>query len=166
METSLRSDPRQWGNAIIGHWKSIAGGSGAGVMFLIASLWVGGYWLRILGFVTLLVSFVYATFLVWRDEHRKTIGKQRRSILNNVVDLPEPKIMVLGETRPDEICGLIAMSDQFGSEEDVVWVCNQLNDHGHVDPFGILGAMFKPDLMVSVSNFFKMRGFARRRFAR
>jgi hypothetical protein len=28
----------------------------------------------------------------------------------------------------------------------VVWVCKQLDEHGHVDPFDILGAMFEPGL--------------------
>jgi hypothetical protein len=30
------------------------------------------------------------------------------------------------------------MSDEFGSEEDVEWVCRQLDEHGYSDPFGIL----------------------------
>jgi hypothetical protein len=103
-----------------------------------------GDWLPVLSWGILAVSFVGASFATWRDEYRKTIGKERRSILNRVVDLLDPKVTVRGEQRPDEICALIAASHEFGSEEDVVWICKQLNDHGHVDPFGILGGMFEP----------------------
>ena len=124
----------------------MAGGAAVSVIFLIASILSGGYWLRILSLVTLFGSFVCATFLAWRDEHRKTIGKERRSILNTVVALLRPKTTVVGVETPDEIRALIAVSDEFGSEEDVVWVCKQLDEHGHVDPFGILGAMFEPGL--------------------
>jgi hypothetical protein len=142
METSLRSDLCEWSKAIIHNWIAIAGGAVVAVIFVIASIWVGGYWLRILSLVTLLGSLVCATFLAWRDEHRKTIGKEWRSILNKVVELTAG----IGITTADPIVGLIKYSDEFGSEEGVEWVCRQLDEQGHGDPFAIIGggAVFKP----------------------
>jgi hypothetical protein len=92
----------------------------------------------------LAVCFVSATFLAWRDEHRKTIGKERRSILNKIVERSRHRSPTLGLVEPAPICELIELSDEFGSEEDVVWVCNQLDQHGHIEPFGLLGGMFEP----------------------
>jgi hypothetical protein len=142
--SSLWSDLSQWLKAIVHHWIAIAGGAAVAVIFLIASIWVGGDWLRFLSVLALFGSFVCATFLAWRDEHAKTIGKERRSILNNVVDFLRPKVTVLGSERPDEICALIEVSDDFGSEEDVAWVSQQLDEHSHIDPFAILGTMLEP----------------------
>jgi hypothetical protein len=132
-------DLRQWFKAIFRHWKSLAGGSGASVILLIASIWAGGYWLAVLGLVTLFVSFFPATFLAWRDEHRKTIGKERRLILNKVVELSSS-----GNT--DILGALIKVSDEFGSEEDVEWVCQQLDDQDDYDPFLVIceAAGFEP----------------------
>ena len=141
---SLWSDLWQWLKAIVHHWIAIAGGTAVAVIFLVASIWAGSNWLRVLSMLTLFGSFVCATFLAWRDEHGKTIGKERCSILNNVVDLLQPKPTVMGVERPAEIRALIAVSDDFGSEEDVAWVCQQLNEHGHIDPFGILGTVLEP----------------------
>jgi hypothetical protein len=72
--------------------------------------------------VILAACFIWATFLAWRDEHRKTIGKNRRSILNRVVDLLRPEVTIVGVRQPDEIYALIQVSEDFGSEEDVEWV--------------------------------------------
>jgi hypothetical protein len=44
----------------------------------------------------------------------------------------------------DNIVAIIELSDEFGSEEDVERVCQQLDEHGHGDPFGILHEMFEP----------------------
>jgi len=57
-----------------------------------------------------------------------------------------PEVTVVGVRKLDEICALIAVSEEFGSEEDVEWVCQQLDEQGHVDPFAILGGggVFKP----------------------
>jgi hypothetical protein len=143
MKSSLWSDLWQWFKAIIRHWTKIAGGAAFAVVILVCSIWFGD-WLRLLGLAILLIALACATFLAWRDEHRKTIGKDRRLILNNVVALLEPKVTLTGLERPEEICALIAVSDQFGSEEDVAWVCNQLDEHGHIDPFGILGTVLEP----------------------
>lgn len=139
METSVWSDLRQWVKAIIRHWRVTAGGSTVAVIFLVASIWVGGYWLRILSGVTLFVSFLWATFLAWRDEHRKMIGKVRRSILNKVVECSASE-------NPDILGALIKVSHEFGSEEDVEWVCRQLGEHHDYDPFEILpaGAVIDP----------------------
>ena len=38
----------------------------------------------------------------------------------------------------NHIVALIDASDVFRSEEDVEWVCQQLDEHGHGDPFGAL----------------------------
>jgi hypothetical protein len=138
MKTSLWSDLWQWFKAIIRHWIAVAGGAGAGVISLIATIW-GSDWLRLLGLAILAVSLASATFLAWRDEYRKTIGKNRRSILQKVVEIVNSP-----QRNVDHIVAVIELSDEFGSEEDVEWVCRQLDEHGHVDPFGILHEMFEP----------------------
>jgi hypothetical protein len=78
-------------------------------------------------------------FLAWRDEHRKTIGKERRSILNKIVELNSS-----GNT--DIFGALIKVSDEFGSDEDVEWVCQQLDEQCDYDPFAIIcsGAVWDP----------------------
>jgi hypothetical protein len=144
METSFRFDLWQWLKAIIRHWIAIAGGAAVAVILLIGSIWAGGNWLRVLSALTLFGSFLCATFLAWRDEHRKMIGKERRSIPTQVVDLLAPKSTVMGLEQPDEICALITVSEELGSEEDVLWVCNELDQNSYVNPFAILGAMFEP----------------------
>jgi hypothetical protein len=65
------------------------------------------------------------------------------------------------ENKPEQTClgALIRVSDEFGSEEDLTWVCQELDEQGPGDPFRIIGAEFKPGgLMVSDSSFFRMRG--------
>jgi hypothetical protein len=142
METSLCSDLWQWVKAIFHHWKSVAGGSGAGVTLLIASIWAGGYWLRILGLVTLFGSFVWATFLAWRDEYRKTLGKKRRRLLEEAVQLINNNLHLIDMF--DSLGAVIRLSDKFQSEEDVEWVCQQLDERGHINPFGVLAETFEP----------------------
>jgi hypothetical protein len=137
MEASVWSDLWQWRKAIFHHWIAVTGGAAVAVIFIIASLWAGGNWLRVLSGVTLFGSFIWATFLTWRDEHRKTVGKERRLILQKAVGIANSKNV-------DHIVALIELSDEFGSEEDVEWVCQQLDEHGHGDPFGILHGMFEP----------------------
>ena len=140
VETSLWSDLWQWFRAIIRHWIAIAGGAAVAVIFLVATIWGGGgYWLQILSAVTLFVSFVYATFLAWRDEYRKTLGKERRRLLEEAVELVINKPLGL-----DSLGGVIRLSDKFRSEEDVEWVCQQLDERDHLDPFGVLGETFQP----------------------
>jgi hypothetical protein len=133
-QSSFKSDFWKWLKALVRHWIALAGCALFTVFQLCYFIWRGD-WLPVLSWGILAVSFVGASFATRRDEYRKTIGKERRSILNRVVDLLDPKVTVRGEQRPDEICALIAASHEFGSEEDVVWICKQLNDHGHVDPF-------------------------------
>jgi hypothetical protein len=139
METSVWSDLWQWVKAIFHHWIAVAGGAAVAVIFLVASIWNGDvYWLRILSEVTLFGSFVWATFLAWRNEYRKTVGKERRLILQKAVENMNRSLV------NDDIVAIIELSDEFGSEEDVEWVCRQLDEHGHGDPFGILHEMFEP----------------------
>jgi hypothetical protein len=140
METSLWSDLWQWLKAIIRHWIAIAGGAAVAVIFLVASIGGGGgYWLRILSALTLFGSFVYATFLIWRDEYRKTLGNERRHLLEEAVELLNNKPLGL-----DSLGAVIRLSDKFRSEEDVEWVCQQLAERDHLDPFGVLGESFQP----------------------
>jgi len=139
VETSLLSDLLRWFKAIIRHWIAIAGGTAVAVIFLIASIWGGGNWLRVLSLVTLFGSFVCATFLAWRDEYRKTLGKDRRRLLEEAVDLLNNKPEGL-----DSLGAVIRLSDKFRSEEDVEWVCQQLDERDHLNPFGVLGASFEP----------------------
>ncbi len=137
METSVWSDLWQWFRAIVRHWIAVAGGAAVAVIFLVASIWGGGNWLRVLSLVTLFGSFICATFLAWRDEHRKTIGKERRLILQKAVEIMNSSL------RNETLTAIIELSDEFGSEEDVEWVCKQLDKHGHGDPFGILQDTFE-----------------------
>jgi hypothetical protein len=138
METSLRSDLWQWFKAIVRHWIAIAGGAVAAVISLLVSIW-GGDWLRLLSLAILAASLASATFLAWRDEYRKTIGKERRRILEEAVQLLNDK-----PEEVDSLGAVIRLSEKFGREEDVEWVCQQLDEHGHLDPFGVLGESFEP----------------------
>jgi hypothetical protein len=133
---SLWSDVREWLKAIIHHWVASAGCALVAVFQICYGIWHRD-WPPALSWAILAACFVWATFLAWRDEHRKTIGKERRSILNKVVELRAGK-------RPDLLAALINVSDEFGSEEDVEWVCQELDEQGHGDPFRIIGAAFKP----------------------
>jgi hypothetical protein len=53
-------------------------------------------------------------------------------------------VEIVNSRNVEHIVAVIELSDEFGSEEDVEWVCEQLKEHGHGDPFGILHEMFKP----------------------
>ena len=145
VERSIWSDLRQWLQAIIHHWVASAGCALVAVFQICYGIFRRD-WPPILSWMILAACFLLATFLAWRDEHRKTIGKDRRSILNKIVDLSRPELTVVGVRKLDEICALIAVSEEFGSEEDVEWVCQQLDEQSHVDPFAIIGggALFKP----------------------
>jgi hypothetical protein len=48
------------------------------------------------------------------------------------------------ENKPEQTClgALIRVSDEFGSEEDLTWVCQELDVQGPDDPFRIIGAEF------------------------
>lgn len=138
METSLRSDLWKWLQALIRHWVAIAGCALFAVFQICYAIWRRD-WLPVLSWGILGVSFVGATFATWRDEYRKTIGKQRRRILEEVVQLLNDK-----PEEVDSLGAVIRRSDKFRSEEDVEWVCQQLDEHGHLDPFGVLGESFEP----------------------
>jgi hypothetical protein len=128
MKTPIWTDLRQWLKAIIHHWF-------ASVSCALIAIFQIGYgilhrdWPPVFSWAILAACFVSATFLAWRDEHRKTIGKERRSILNEVVELKESGIGV------DLLGALIKVSEEFSSEEDVEWVCAQLDAQGQGDPF-------------------------------
>jgi hypothetical protein len=85
--------------------------------------------------------YIVAAFIVWRIEHTKVRGKDRRQMLTNVMDLVDE---VSIWKRPDgnvaryeTIGALIHLSEDFGSEGDVVWVCNELqHTELNSDPFG------------------------------
>jgi hypothetical protein len=49
------------------------------------------------------------------------------------------------ENEPEQTClgALIRVSDEFGGEEDLKWVCKELDQQGPGDPFRIIGAEFK-----------------------
>jgi len=137
-QTSTWSDLLQWLKAIIHQWFAIAGGTVVAVFQICYAIFRRD-WPPVLGWAILAACFVWATFEAWRDEHRKTIGKERRSILNKVVEL-------ITTTNIDVLGALIRVSDEFGSEEDVAWVCQQFDEQGRYDPFGVIvaGAVFEP----------------------
>jgi hypothetical protein len=136
---SVWSDLYPWFKAIIHHWVASAGCALVAVFQICYGIWRHD-WPPGLSWAILAACFVWATFLAWRDEHRKTIDKERRSILNKIVELRE------GVIKPDPLGALIKVSDEFVSEDDVEWVCQQLDEQGHGDPFAIIGggALFKP----------------------
>ncbi len=53
-------------------------------------------------------------------------------------------VEIVNSRNVEQIVAVIELSDEFGSEEDVEWVCEQLDEHGHGDPFGILHDTFEP----------------------
>lgn len=138
METWLLSDFWKWLKAIMTHWIARIGGPLVAAFQIFYGIWRRD-WPPALGWAILAGCFVWATFLAWRDEHRKTIGRERRLILNKVIDL-------ISESGTDVLGALIRVSDEFGSDEEVAWVCQQLDEHGHYDPFGVIPvtAVFEP----------------------
>jgi hypothetical protein len=138
LKTSNWADLGQWLKALTRHWIARIGGPLIAAFQILYGIWRRD-WPPALGWAILAGCFVWATFLAWRDEHRKTIGKNRRSILQKAVE-----IVNSSHRNVDHIVAVIELSDEFGSEEDVEWVCQQLDEHGHGDPFGILHEMFEP----------------------
>jgi hypothetical protein len=139
MKTSNWADLGQWLKALTRHWIARIGGPLVAAFQILYGIWRRD-WPPALGWAILAGCFVWATFLAWRDEHQKTIGKARRAILNEYVDVmqnAEPGWFV------DPVVTLIKLSDSLGSEEDVEWVCEQLDQHGHGDPFKIIDWGFK-----------------------
>ena len=137
MEATLRSDFWKWLKALVRQFVAIAGCALFAVFQICYAIWRRD-WLPVLSWGILAVSFVAAKFATWRDEYRKTIGKHRRRILEEVVQLVNDK-----PEEVDSLGAVIRLSDNFRSEEDVEWVCQQLDESGHIDPFGVLGASFE-----------------------
>jgi len=139
LKTSNWSEFGQWLKALTSHWIARIGAPLIAAFQILYGIWRRD-WPPALGWAILAGCFIWATFLAWRDEHRKTIGKHRRTILNEYVDILQnagPRFFV------DPVATLIKLSDRFGSEEDVEWVCEQLDQHGHSDPFKIIDWGFK-----------------------
>jgi hypothetical protein len=136
MHTSLWPDLRQWLQSIIHHWIASAGCALVAVFQICYGI-LRRDWPPALSWAILALCFIWATFLAWRDEHRKTLGKNRRSILQKAVEIMNSRNV------EHIVVALIELSDEFGSEEDVEWVCQQLKERGHGDPFSIL-EMFEP----------------------
>jgi hypothetical protein len=86
MKISLWSELWQWLKALIRHWIAIAGCALFAVFQICYSIWHHD-WLPVLSWGILGVSFVWATFLSWRDEHLKTIGIDRCAILQRAVEI-------------------------------------------------------------------------------
>jgi hypothetical protein len=139
MKTSNWADLGQWFRALTRHWIARIGGPLVAAFQILYGIWRRD-WPPALGWAILAGCFVWAAFLAWRDEHRKTIGKARRAILNEYVD-----VMQNAERGwfVDPVTTLIKLSDRFGSEEDVEWVCEQLDQHGHSDPFKVIAWGFE-----------------------
>lgn len=138
MKTSLQSDLWTWLKALVRNWVAIAGCALFAVFQICYAIWRRD-WLPVLSWGILGVSSVAATFATWRDEYRKTMGKQRRRILEEVVQLVNDK-----PEEVDSLGAVIRLSDNFRSEEDVEWICQKLDEYGHIDPFGVLGEAFEP----------------------
>jgi len=149
MEPSIWSDLRQWFRAIIHHWVATLGCALVAAFQVSYGIWSRD-WPPALSWALLVICFLAATFLAWRDEHRKTIGKDNRLILNEAVDLLKQTVGsgsatgFRSEKVYDPIGALIELSDRFGNEQGVEFVCQQLEEHDYGDPFGILSLMFEP----------------------
>jgi hypothetical protein len=122
----------RWFKAVLVWWFKTVGGSLVAVFQICYSLkyreappvisWC------LLGF-----CFLIASFLAWRDERKKSLGKNRRAILTEVVDLVKKPS---GE-KYSWLAALIKHCDDFHDEKSVLWVRRELGKH-HIDPFAIL----------------------------
>jgi hypothetical protein len=122
-------------------WINVIGGAGFAAFFIfysrstgreppVTSLWILGGCL------------VIATFQAWRDEHQKVKCKSRRAILIKVVDMVKAVTIYQGSAevvtpRVETIGAFLALSEEFGSEMDVEWVCKHLNEVDSNDPFEV-----------------------------
>jgi len=89
MKTSNWTDLGEWLKALTRHWIARIGGPLVAAFQILYGIWRRD-WPPALGWAILAGCFVWATFLTWRDEHRKTIGKERRCILNEYVVAEKP----------------------------------------------------------------------------
>ena len=83
----------------------------------------------------LVTCFVVASFLAWRDEHRKSLTKDRRSTLYKIRDLIHSSANDHPDKKYDSFGALVKHSGELSSEEDVLWVCEALEAGGHDAPF-------------------------------
>lgn len=85
----------------------------------------------------LLVCFVLASFLAWQAERRKALARDRRATLYKIRDLIQDSA---GKTNGhyDSFGALLKYSDELGTEEDVIWICDALRAGGHQHPFEML----------------------------
>ena len=140
MDTSFWSDLCQWFKAVIRHWITSVGGPLVAFLQICYGIWRRD-WPPTFTWALLTMCFLFATFLAWRDERRKTITSDRRQILNAAVDLLQQTTHHVGLTFVrsfDAIGALIQLADRFQTEEDVEWVARELDDE-YGDPFELLG---------------------------
>jgi hypothetical protein len=140
MYTSVWSDLCQWFKAIIRHWIASLGGALVAVLQICYGIWRGN-WPPGYGWALVTLCFLFATFLAWRDERRKTIASDRRQILNEAVDLLRRQVnSPFAPFRSfDAIGALIQLSHRFQTEQEVEWVARELGDEYGGDPFVLLG---------------------------
>jgi hypothetical protein len=92
----------------------------------------------------LITCFIVASFLAWRDEHRKSVTKDRRSTLYKIRDLIHSTAKDHPDKKYDSFGALVKHSDELSSEEDVLWVCDALEAGGHEAPFNTFDEIAGP----------------------
>ena len=138
VKTWLQSDIWTWLKALVRNWVAIAGCALFAVFQICYAIWRRD-WLPVLSWGISCCLVCRGNVCDFADRTPKTIGKQRRRILEKVVQLVRD--------HPEEVdtLGAVArLSDNFRSEEDVEWVCQQLDEYGHSDPFVVLDESFEP----------------------
>jgi hypothetical protein len=150
---SVWSDLYPWFKAIIHHWVTSAGCALVAVFQICYGIWRHD-WPPGLSWAILAACFVWATFLAWRDEHRKTIDKERRSILNKIVELRE------GVIKPDPLGALIKVSDELVAKKTSSGCVSSLMNRATAILLLLSAAApcSSRGLTVSDLSFFKMRG--------
>ena len=101
-------------------------------------VWYTGKESPISAWKILVTCFILASFLAWRDEHRKVITKNRRGTLYKIRDLIQTTATQQLPERFDSLGALVKYSDELNTEGDVNWICDALKLGGHEHPFEIL----------------------------
>jgi hypothetical protein len=122
--------------SVLRHWICISGSALVGFyQFGYPAIFgkeppVTGWWVSVIfwGFLGL------ALFLAWRDEHKKAKGRPRRALAITIAD-EFCRVKGPGEPQFGWIPLLIHHSQDFGDHRDLDWVCRELEQRGHGNPF-------------------------------
>ncbi|SRR6266478_4504545 len=131
----LTDDVLRFIGAVVWQWISAVGCAAYAFVAVIYPKITGGREFPASSWWILGGCLALAVFLAWREERRKTRGKARRIILTEIVD-EFNRHKTPGEAQPDLIGLFIKYCDDFGTERDVKWACEQLKK-AYGDPFGL-----------------------------